>query len=82
MDLPPGSDRFSDEIAAVAARVAAAREDRLSDLGGLDSEVAALCRRLEAAPHEPARRQLPALRALLRELDLLAAALENAGRAR
>lgn len=82
MDVTPGFAQLSAEIDVIAARISAARAGRLTDFNGLQSEVAALCRRLEAVPREQARRHLPALRALLRELDLLAGALENPGQAR
>ena len=80
MDFPASYSQFSAEIDGVAARLAEARLDRCGDLGGLEAQVEDLCRRLEAAPRDDARMQLPALHKLLLDLDLLAIDLENARR--
>lgn len=78
MDFPASYSQFSAEIDGVASRLAEARLDRAEDLSGLEAQVEELCRRLEAAPRENARTQLPALEKLLLDLDLLAIDLENA----
>jgi hypothetical protein len=78
MDFPASYSQFSAEIDGVAARLAEARLDRSEDLNGLELQVENLCRRLEAAPRDDARTQLPALHKLLLDLDLLAIELENA----
>lgn len=78
MHFPASYSRFSAEIDDVATQLAAARIDRTEDLSGLETKVEDLCRRLEGAPRENARTQLPALQKLLLDLDLLAIDLENA----
>ena len=78
MHFPASYSRFSAEIDEVAAQLAGARLDRAGDLSGLETKVEDLCRRLESAPRESARTQLPALQKLLLDLDLLAIDLENA----
>lgn len=78
MDFPASYSQFSAEIDGVAARLAEARIERGEDLTGLEAQVEDLCRRLEAAPRDDARTQLPALHKLLLDLDLLAIDLENA----
>lgn len=77
MEFPRSYHQFKDEIEGVAARLAAARLAEHGDLTGLETQVETLCRRLESAPRNDAREQLPALEKLLLDLDLLAIDLEN-----
>jgi len=81
VDLASYLSRIAAELDLVAARVAAARRGG-ANLDGLDAEVERLCRQLETAPRELARRELPALQTLLVELDLLAADIGTARGAR
>ena len=78
MNFPASYSQFSAEIDGVATRLAKARLDRSDDLSDLETQVDELCRRLEAAPREDARMQIPSLQKLLLDLDLLAIDLENA----
>lgn len=77
MDLASDLSKIAAELDLVAARIAAARRGA-GDLRGLEAEIGRLCRRLETAPLDDARAQLPALQTLMLELDMLAADLDAA----
>ncbi len=77
MDITSDLAKIAAELELVAARIAAARKGA-GDILGLDAEIESLCRRLEMAPRDEARQQLPTLQTLMVELDLLAVDLDVA----